>query len=214
MIAKSAQNATSLLVALYLVAGCVVLAGILWAVSGLHRRLKKMAGELGLHYLPRGFLELPQVKGHFGDVEVTLTPRGNNRRSKGRGPQSVVEALIPCPLPYGFTLAREDWLFKLGKMLGGEEIELGDPMFDSSFKIYGEEVEGVKALLRNPIVRNALLAFMERYRGLSVADSRLSVIVNVYLDKAETARPVLTDVVNLARALASAQGMIMPPLNP
>lgn len=213
MIAKSATGQEIAIQAgIYVFVGCFVVAMVFWSLSRLRKRLKKVAAELGLQYIPRGPLEYPLVKGYFGDVEITLTPRGNNRRSKGRGPQTMVEALIPCPLPWGFQLSREDLLFKLGKAFGGEEIELGDAQFDGIFKIYGEEVESVKALLKNPIVRNALMAFMQKYTSMAIHDSRLTVVVNMYLDKAETARPVLTDIVNLARALSSAQGMIMPPL--
>lgn len=209
--AASAQE-IALQAGMYVAVGCFVVFMVFWGMSRMRKRMKKVADELGLQFIPSGPFALPVIKGYFADVEITLAAAGNNRRSKGRGPQTYIEALIPSPLPYGFQLSREDLLFKLGKALGGEEIELGDPQFDGTFKIYGEEVESVKALLRNPIVRNALLAFMQKYKSMAIHDSRLTVVVNMYLDKPEAARPVLTDIANLCRALASAQGMLMPPV--
>lgn len=188
----------------------VFIFGVVWLVMYFRRkRWKKVADELGLGmYRGTGF-EQPQIKGYFHDILVTLTPVKNRRR---KGAALRIDALLPVSLPTGLQLSREDFFFRLGKKFGGEEIELGDAAFDHAFKIRGEDLYGIRHLLTNAGVRNGLLAFIARHVDTAIDATMITIDLPQRLPDAAKTREILLEVVNLARLLASAQGMNLPPV--
>lgn len=57
-----------------------------------------------------------------------------------------------------FTIYRKGMFSALGKLLGVQDIEVGDPAFDEDFIIQGNQEQQVRALLANPQIRRLMAA--------------------------------------------------------
>ncbi len=77
------------------------------------------------------------------------------------------------PLGLGLRLTRQGALSGLGKLLGAQDIETGDPIFDKRFVVKGAPEAVVRGLL-TPDVRARLVELQERATELEVVDDRLS----------------------------------------
>lgn len=103
------------------------------------------------------------------------------------------------PLGVGLQLIRENSIDRLGKLFGGQDIEVGDPEFDGRFIVRGEPAEEVRALL-TPDVRAALVRMQSVASRLVVEDDHLMAeVVGLVTDEAS----LDTSLVAIARAGAA-----------
>jgi hypothetical protein len=60
------------------------------------------------------------------------------------------------PEGFGFTIYRKGFFSALGKLLGMQDIEVGDPDFDEAFVIKGNDEGKVCGLFANPKIRQMI----------------------------------------------------------
>ena len=72
------------------------------------------------------------------------------------------------PDGFRFTIYSKGLLSELGKLLGMQDIEVGDPEFDEAFIVKGTDEARVRDLFADPEVRSLMLA--QRQVHLSVKD--------------------------------------------
>jgi hypothetical protein len=82
----------------------------------------------------------------------------------------ISEAAVSIPVPVGqLAVAREGFLEKVGKTLGGEDVKVGDPQFDTAFIVKGVNPARVLRLLTVP-VRLALLGAQRSHPDVEIDD--------------------------------------------
>lgn len=122
----------------------------------------------------RGFtldLENTRMHGRYEGVYVDVDTKIQNG---GRVTQFTVR--YDRPLGVGLKLTRQGSMSGLGKLLGMQDIEVGDPMFDGRFVVKGSPERAVRALL-TPEVRARLVDLQSQASHLEVADDRLVAVV-------------------------------------
>ena len=128
---------------------------------------QRVSERLGLTYRARGMV----AQGHTDQVgvraEVTILEKSW---------ATVVSATFDPPLGVGLELSREGLLSSFGKMLGGQDIELGDPAFDRHFIVKGRDPDRVKLILE-PDARAILLALDQSGGNLEVSDRAVTMTV-------------------------------------
>ncbi|MBI5528705.1 MAG: hypothetical protein HY897_20435 [Deltaproteobacteria bacterium] len=103
----------------------------------------------------------------------------------------IGEAAVSIPVPVGqLAVAREGFLEKIGKSLGGEDVKVGDPQFDTAFIVKGVNPTRVLRVLTVP-VRLALLGAQRSHPDIEIDDGMVRV---------RTAGPV-TDVATVDHTL-------------
>ena len=60
-------------------------------------------------------------------------------------------------MPSGMALRREQFFSGLDKLLGAQDIEVGDPQIDGALMIEGSDPIGIRSLVLDPQVRPLLL---------------------------------------------------------
>lgn len=56
-----------------------------------------------------------------------------------------------------FKINRRGWFFELGKLFGGQDIQVGDPEFESKFIIQGNNETKIRQLFANARIRDLIL---------------------------------------------------------
>lgn len=75
---------------------------------------------------------------------------------------TTLRAVVPGPTALHFTLHEQDWVHELGKLLGLQDVELGDPELDAAYLITTNHPEQLRTLLlSDPVVRHTLLKYQE-----------------------------------------------------
>lgn len=101
------------------------------------------------------------------------------------------------------SLSREGMLDKLGKVFGGQDIQVGESTFDSTFLVRGSSESRVRELL-GPTVRQALIDATQRYGSLHVAGGAVH-ISHPGMAVVGAVLPQLEVMAEVARAFAAAQ---------
>ncbi|MDQ3035403.1 MAG: DUF3137 domain-containing protein [Myxococcota bacterium] len=125
-------------------------------------------------------------------VEVKTERRGGER-------WTWITARIDPPLGMVLALARQGRLAGLARLVGVQDIQLGDAEFDRRFVVKGGPDVLVREALTPP-VRRALVALDEAHAALSLEDDRLTVAIP----------QLITDADALDRSIASAVRAIAP----
>ncbi len=108
------------------------------------------------------------------------------------------------PLGASLKMTRQSSLHSIGKLLGMQDIEVGDPAFDARFLIKGSPPDRVRALL-TPEVRARLAELSDRASALEVHDDRLEARVGWLVAQAADVDSGLAMVARAGAAL-SGQG--------
>lgn len=118
---------------------------------------QELARQINARYVEGGFWKGDKVEVDHGDWIVTL-----DSYAVSTGKTTVVYTRMRAPFvnPGGFhfTLYRRGLFSGLGKALGMQDIEIGDPMFDHDFIIKSNSDSRVRALLANIRVRQLIAA--------------------------------------------------------
>ncbi len=107
------------------------------------------------------------LHGWFGAAQIRMNTitRGSG---KNRSTYTQFHATIGAPMPAGLILYKEGFFSKLGKVFGGEDVQVGDPAIDNAFIIKATDLLGTHSLLSLPPVKQALLYTVSRHPGLRV----------------------------------------------
>jgi hypothetical protein len=118
---------------------------------------RQLSEEIGAEVVQGGFGKGGnKVQAHVGPWTVTLDLGYSDEYG-----ESVVKRLrAPYVYPEGFrfTIYRKGFFSDLGKLLGMQDIEVGDPEFDEAFIIKGNDEERVRDLFVNPKIRQLIQA--------------------------------------------------------
>jgi hypothetical protein len=114
---------------------------------------RQLSHEIGAEFVVGGFWKGNKVQAHVGPWTVTLDIYAE---SSGESHVTYTRLRAPYVNPDGFrfTIYRKSILSDLGKLLGMQDIEVGDPEFDEAFIIKGNDEERVCDLFAKPKIRH------------------------------------------------------------
>lgn len=116
----------------------------------------------------------PTIQGWLGQVYITLNTvvRGSG---KNRTTYTQYHVTVNAPMPSGLVLYKEGFFSKVGKMFGGQDVQVGDAAIDQAFIIKANDLLGTHDLLSLSPVKKALLYTVTRHPGLRVQERQLLV---------------------------------------
>jgi hypothetical protein len=129
---------------------------------------RQLSEEIGAEFVSGGFWKGNKVQAAVGPWTVTLDSYTD---SSGHTNMSYTRMRAPYLNPEGFrfTIFRKGFLSNLGKLLGMQDIEIGDAEFDEAFIIQGNNETRVQELFADPGIR--ALAQAQPQLHLTVRDS-------------------------------------------
>jgi hypothetical protein len=117
---------------------------------------RQLSQEIGAEFVEGGFWASAgsKVQAHVGPWIVTL----DIGRSDEDGKTPVTRMRSPYINPEGFrfSIHRKSVFSDMGKLLGMQDIEVGDPEFDEAFIIKGNDEGKVCGLFANPKIRQMI----------------------------------------------------------
>jgi hypothetical protein len=129
---------------------------------------RQLGEEIGAGFVEGGFWKGSKVQARTGPWTVTLdTHTVHSQHSHVT--YTRMRAPYVNPDGFRFTVYRKGVFSGLGKLLGMQDIEVGDPDFDGAFIVQGNDEARVRTLLADPTLR-ALIAAQPKIR-LTVKDS-------------------------------------------
>jgi len=118
---------------------------------------RRLGEEAGAEFVQGGFWKGSKVQAHVGPWTVTLDTYAVHT---GHAHFTFTRMRAPYVNPEGlrFTVYRKGLFSELGKLLGVQDIEVGDPEFDEAFIVQGTDESRVRELFTDPEVRSLMLA--------------------------------------------------------
>ena len=115
-----------------------------------------------------------QMNGAFRGREVGVwTEKRGHGKSKKK--YTVYQASLPADLPFGLELYDESLFSKLGKVFGGEDIQVGRSALDDAFIIKGSNPTEVRAFLDDDRVERELLDLHAFESDLEIEHGELTI---------------------------------------
>jgi hypothetical protein len=117
---------------------------------------EQLSQEIGAEFVQCGFWKGgSKVQAHVGPWPVTLDICND---SGSESPATRLRAPYVNPEGFRFTIYRKSVFSDLGKLLGMQDIEVGDPDFDEAFIIKGNDESRGRDLIANPKIRQMIQA--------------------------------------------------------
>jgi hypothetical protein len=118
---------------------------------------RQLSVEIGGQYVDGGFWEGDKVVARTGPWTTTLDTCTRTVDNSST-PTTYTRLRAPFVNPDGFRFAiyRKHLFSGLGRLLGLQDIEIGEPFFDEEFVIKGNSDERVRALFANPRLRESI----------------------------------------------------------
>jgi len=117
---------------------------------------RQLSEEIGAEFVEGGFWKGSKVQAHVGPWTVTLDMGTSDEDSEGQATR--LRAPYINPEGFRFTIYRKGFFSVLGKLLGMQDIDVGDPEFDEAFIIKGNDESKVRDLFANPKIRQMIQA--------------------------------------------------------
>jgi hypothetical protein len=117
---------------------------------------RQLSQEIGAEFVEGRFFKGSRVQAHVGPWTVTLDTGTSDE--DGESPATRLRVPYINPEGFRFTLYRKGFFSDLGKLLGTQDIEVGDPEFDEAFIIKGNDESKVRDLFANPKIRQMIQA--------------------------------------------------------
>jgi hypothetical protein len=116
---------------------------------------RQLSEEIGAEFLEGGFWKGGKVQAQVGPWTVTLD---TYTESSGESAVTYTRMRAPYVNPDGFrfTIYRRGFFSNLGKLLGMQDIEVGDPEFDEAFIVKGNDEDRVRVLFSDPKIRQMI----------------------------------------------------------
>jgi hypothetical protein len=112
---------------------------------------RQLSQEIGAEFVEGRFFKGSRVQAHVGPWTVTLDIYNDGETQATR-----IRAPYINPEGFRFTIYRKGLFSDLGKLLGMQDIEVGDPEFDEAFIIKGNDEDRVRVLFSDPQVRRLI----------------------------------------------------------
>ncbi len=118
---------------------------------------KSISEEIQAAYEKGDFWHDSRIEARHGSWVLTLD---TFTQSYGNSMITYTRMRAPFvnPSAFRFKIYKEGFFSGIGKALGGQDIEVGDPDFDGSFIIKGNDEERVRLLFQNQRIRTLILA--------------------------------------------------------
>jgi hypothetical protein len=139
-----------------------------WFGPGKDEVWKELADTIGAEFVGGGFWKSNKVRAHVGPWTITLDTYVESSGDSAV-PATRMRAPYVNPDGFRFTVYRKGLFSGIGKLLGVQDIEVGDPEFDEAFVVQGNDEARVQTLLADPKLR-ALIRAQPTIK-LSVKDS-------------------------------------------
>ncbi len=117
---------------------------------------RQLSQEIGAEFVEGRYFKGSRVQAHVGPWTVTLDMGTSDE--DGESPATRLRVPYINPEGFRFTLYRKGFFSDLGKLLGMQDIEVGDPEFDEAFIIKGNDESKVRDLFANPKIRQMIQA--------------------------------------------------------
>jgi hypothetical protein len=117
---------------------------------------RQLSEEIGAEFIEGGFWRGNKVQAHVGPWKVTLDLGYSQDDAESR--TTRIRAPYVNPDGFRFKIFRRSVLSDLGKLLGLQDIAVGDPDFDEALVIKGNDEERVRDLFANPKIRQLIQA--------------------------------------------------------
>jgi len=116
---------------------------------------RQLSEEIGAEFVKGGFWKGGKVQAQVGPWTITLD---THTESSGESSVTYTRMRAPYVNPEGFrfTIYRKGFFSDLGKLLGMQDIEVGDPEFDEAFIIQGNDEPRVMTLFSDPEIRRLI----------------------------------------------------------
>jgi hypothetical protein len=118
---------------------------------------RQLSHETGGQYVEGGFWKADKVVARHGQWTITLDTYTVSH-GKSRTTYTRLRAPYVNRDGFRFTIYRRGFFTDLGKLLGMQDVEIGDPLFDDAFVIKGNDEFKLRALFANPRLRDRLHA--------------------------------------------------------
>jgi len=125
----------------------------------------------------------------------------------GKGAHITTTSPFLPSLDLGLGLGRAGVLSTLTELLGAHEIEVGDPEFDATYAVRGDEPERVRALL-TPAVRAELRTL--RTNEIKLTDAWFSSDLSASVESVPELERAVREAVRIARVIEAASGAVPP----
>lgn len=141
----------------FAVLAAIVVIGIIGSLLGRRNQVwEQFAQEIGGDFI-KSFWGRDKVVARMKEGTLTLDSYWVGSEHGGRT-YTRMTASYGNPEGFGFTLYRRGLLSGLGKLLGMQDIEIGDPEFDRDFIIKGDDATKIRALLAHSRIRPLIQA--------------------------------------------------------
>lgn len=118
---------------------------------------RRLADAVGGAYLPGGFWRSDRVQARVGPWTLTL-----DTFAQGNGESSSTYTRLRAPYRsrdgFRFRAHHAGVFTPIGKWLGMQDIDVGDPVFDAAFVLKGRDEAKVRAVFADPKIRQLMLA--------------------------------------------------------
>ncbi len=116
---------------------------------------RQLSEQLGARFVESTFWKGNKVEATHRDWVVTLD---TYTVSTGKTHMTFTRMRAPYvnPLGFRFTIYRKSAFSGIGKFLGMQDIEIGEPAFDDAFIVKATDESQVRSLLANPKIRQLL----------------------------------------------------------
>ncbi len=116
---------------------------------------RQLSHEIDGRFVEGRFLKTDKVHAEHGEWTVTL-----DSYAVSTGKTTIVFTRMRAPYvnPDGFrfTIYRKGIFSGIGKFMGMQDVEIGDPAFDEDFIIKGNDESKLRALFANPKIRELM----------------------------------------------------------
>lgn len=118
---------------------------------------RQLCSEIGAEFIGGGFWRGNKVQARVKEWTVTLDTYTVST-SKSHVTYTRIRAPYVNKDGFRFTIYRRGFFSELGKRLGMQDIEIGDPEFDRDYVIKGNDEAKVLALFGDPRIRQLIQA--------------------------------------------------------
>jgi hypothetical protein len=168
--------------------------------GGRPSRRGRADGSSWLRLLPMTRTCVVRGQANGVDVEIGPAPYRSSRKSNDTG----VSAWFRQPLGFGLHIAEENFIDRLGRVAGAQDIKSGNESFDRRFVVKGTSESEVLSLVRRPDVQQAIVdAFAAGFQTV-IDDKGVHITLPGFRSDPQEIRPVLEVVTRTARVLDGA----------
>jgi len=161
---------------------------------------RRVGAELGLQATVGKGLSRPVLSGTIAGLPLKVDTY-TQRSGKNNTTYTRYRVGFP-PLGMGLQLKREGMFSGFTKMLGFEDVAVGDATFDDAFNVKTNSREELRKLL-TPSVRSGLLRFMASYPHSVIRDDHVLLTTTRFESKEDRLKSTIQRMAATARLLAS-----------